>query len=109
MPWECTPQEVASRRARDDEELLLIDCRTDAERAIASIEGAMAVPDNEVMMRLPELRKFDERAVVVFCHHGVRSMHVAIALREDGFQSVQSMAGGIQRWSLEVDPNTPTY
>jgi rhodanese-related sulfurtransferase len=50
-----------------------------------------------------------EEHIVVFCHHGVRSLHVANWLREQGFEQAQSMSGGIDRWSKVVDNNVPVY
>jgi rhodanese-related sulfurtransferase len=46
---------------------------------------------------------------VVHCHHGGRSLRVAHWLREQGFANAQSMAGGIDRWSQEIDPSVPRY
>jgi rhodanese-related sulfurtransferase len=53
--------------------------------------------------------KADEGNLVVYCHHGARSLQVAHWLREQGIQACQSMMGGIDRWSLEVDPTVPRY
>jgi rhodanese-related sulfurtransferase len=50
-----------------------------------------------------------EQHVVVVCHHGVRSASVAAWLQQQGFERVQSMRGGIDRWSKEVDPTVPVY
>jgi rhodanese-related sulfurtransferase len=51
----------------------------------------------------------DEASVIVYCHRGVRSLQVVNWLREQGLATCQSMAGGIDRWSLEVDPKVPRY
>ena len=60
-----------------------------------------------------ELSRLDARAdeapLIVFCHHGVRSLNVVHWLREQGVAACQSMAGGIDRWSLEIDPSVPRY
>ena len=107
--WECTPREVFQRR-QDGEELLLIDCRTHEERALVSIEDSVHVPQDELSSNLERLfRMEDASELVVYCHHGVRSLAVVAALREAGFESVRSMAGGIHRWSQDVDPDLPTY
>jgi rhodanese-related sulfurtransferase len=106
--WEIPPREVHQMmRAGDD--LILIDCRTHEEHEIARIEGAMLVPLQELSVRLGELRQFEDRPIVVHCHKGKRSMTVTAVLRELGFEHVRSMAGGIHRWSEDVDPTVPKY
>ncbi len=54
---------------------------------------------------------FEDRdePLILFCHHGVRSLHVAAWLRERGVENAQSMAGGIDQWSREIDPSVPRY
>jgi adenylyltransferase/sulfurtransferase len=87
----------------------LIDCREPTEHEIASIEGAVLLPMsqwNEVSAKLAE---YQEMHLVVHCHHGGRSLRVARWLRENGFPSAQSMAGGIDDWSLEIDASVPRY
>jgi len=49
------------------------------------------------------------RSIVCICHHGIRSAHAARALEEAGFQRVINLAGGIDRWSCDVDPRVPRY
>lgn len=106
--WEITPREVAKMLA-DGEEFVLIDCRTPEEHEKARIEGAMLVPLQELSVRVGELRQFDDQLIVVHCHKGGRSMSMTAVLRELGFENVRSMAGGIDRWSQEVDPRVPKY
>jgi rhodanese-related sulfurtransferase len=50
-----------------------------------------------------------EEPLVVVCHHGVRSMNVTVWLRNQGFENAQSLRGGIDAWSVEVDPNVARY
>ena len=107
--WECTPNEI-NQRMIDGEDLLLIDCRTDLEREIVKIEGSLHIPQDALSAHLETLfRREDVSEMIVYCHHGVRSLAVVAALREAGFESVRSMAGGIDRWSAEIDPALPTY
>ena len=106
--WEIEPREVADM-LREGDDFLLLDCRTAEEYETAHIQGAMLVPLQELSVRLGELRRFDERLIVVHCHKGKRSMTVTAVLRELGFENVRSMAGGIHRWSEEVDPAVPKY
>ena len=105
--WEVTPRTAAERFAR--KEVRLIDCRTEPEREIASIEGALFAPIHQLSSHIEQLREFEEEELIVFCHHGVRSRQMVAALREEGFEQVYSMAGGIDLWSHAVDESTPTY
>ncbi|MFN9367394.1 MAG: rhodanese-like domain-containing protein [Planctomycetia bacterium] len=88
---------------------LLLDCRTPEEHATARIEGSMLVPMQELSGRLAELDAFRQATVVVHCHHGMRSLKVARWLREQGFPRAVSMQGGIDAWSVEIDPAVPRY
>ncbi len=108
-PLEITPEEV-KRRLDTGEALHLIDVREPHEVALARIEGAELVPMRAVPGELQTLEaRADNGALVVFCHHGVRSMHVVNWLREQGIEVCQSMTGGIDAWSLRVDPHVPRY
>ena len=64
---------------------------------------------NEVEARLSELEAWKDKPLVVHCHHGMRSMRVANFLRANGFPQAQSMAGGIEAWSVEIDDSVPRY
>jgi len=103
---EITPVEV-SGLLKAGEPLRLIDVREPAEHAICQIEGATLIPMQTVPQRLPELD--DESRLIVFCHHGVRSLSVVDWLRRQGVEKCQSMAGGIDLWSRQIDPNVPRY
>src|ERR1044072_9263880 len=81
--------------------------RQPVEHSIARIEGALLVPLNQLPSRVGELDP--ARPVVVHCHHGPRSLHAAEWLRAQGFARAASLAGGIDAWSLEVDPDLPRY
>jgi rhodanese-related sulfurtransferase len=104
---EITPQEV-KRRLEAGERLRLIDVREPAEVQLASIEGAELIPMRDIPGALPLLEN-GPSPLVVFCHHGVRSYRVVCWLREQGLASCQSLAGGIHRWSAEVDSRVPRY
>lgn len=91
------------------EPFLLIDCREPDEHAIANIPGATLIPMQEIPERLTEIEAYRDGRVIVHCHHGGRSMRVTRFLRERGFQTAQSMAGGIEAWALEIDQATPRY
>jgi len=108
-PIEISPQEV-KRRLDSGEKLTLIDVRESSEFAQARIENAELVPMRTVPAELSRLdAQTDIGTLIVFCHHGVRSLNVVNWLREQGVDACQSMAGGIDRWSLEIDPYVPRY
>ena len=96
------------RRALDrGDEVLLLDCRNDNERAFCAIEPSLHIPMPQTPERLGELPT--DKPIIVYCHHGVRSRNVASFLREQGLEDVRSMTGGIDAWSLEIDPAIPRY
>ena len=66
--------------------------------------------DNPCPPALIGVKKLDtDDDVICFCHHGMRSMDVANWLRAQGVKSAKSLAGGIDRWSIEIDPKVPRY
>jgi rhodanese-related sulfurtransferase len=109
-PWplETDVRTVASK-LKTPEGLLLLDCREQDEYNQVHIGGALLLPMSELAQRVAELESHRDREIVVHCHHGGRSLRVARWLREQGFERVQSMAGGIDAWSLEIDPSLPRY
>jgi rhodanese-related sulfurtransferase len=86
----------------------LVDVREPWEFAKTSIEGSLLIPMGEVPGRANAELDPDER-LLVLCHHGVRSMNVAVWMRNQGFEQAQSVRGGIDAWSREVDPHLPRY
>jgi rhodanese-related sulfurtransferase len=109
LPWEIAPLEV-KRKIDAGEALHLIDVRELVEFQITRIAGADLIPMNTVPAALQKLEtQADAGTLIVFCHHGMRSMQVVNWLREQGLSACQSMAGGIDRWSLEVDPAVSRY
>ena len=109
LTFEIAPAEV-KRRLDAGETLWLIDVRQPEEHAIARIGNSELIPMNDVPGVLSTLEaKADEGTVVVICHHGIRSANVVNWLRGQGISESQSMAGGIDRWSVEVDPTVPRY
>jgi rhodanese-related sulfurtransferase len=108
LPMEIDCRAV-QQKLNDGDDFLLLDCREADEYAVAKIAQAKLVPMSEIVTRLPELQPHRQRLVVVLCHGGVRSLQVAHWLCQQGFSQVQSMAGGIDQWSLEIDPSVPRY
>ena len=86
----------------------LIDVREPWEFATAHIEGSVPIPMGDVPSRAHQELDPEEPLVVV-CHHGVRSMNVTVWLRNQGFENAQSLRGGIDAWSVEVDPKVARY
>lgn len=86
---------------------LILDVREMEEVALASFPHAVHIPMGEVPSRLSELDS--GREIVVVCHHGIRSAQVAAYLSSVGFERVLNLAGGIDAWSVSVDPAVPRY
>ena len=109
LPFEITPQQV-QQRLQAGEKLCLIDVREIMEFQTARIEGASLVPMGTVPSRLGELEaQAESTPLVVICHHGMRSLNVVNWLRQQGVEQCTSLAGGIDLWSREIDPNVPRY
>ena len=89
------------------EPFLLIDVREPWEYETCRIEGAQLIPMRTIPANLQQLDV--DRDVICYCHHGQRSLDVAAWLRGQGVESAQSLAGGIDRWSMEIDPAVPRY
>ena len=109
LPLEISAREV--KRLMDaGEKLFLIDVREPHEYATSKIDDSQLIPMRTVPANLSSLEaKADEGLLVVYCHHGVRSLQVANWLREQGVAECQSMAGGIDAWSCDIDPSVPRY
>lgn len=87
---------------------LLLDVREPWEFQTASLPGALLMPMGEVTSRAHAELDPDAH-IVVMCHHGQRSLSVAMWLRREGFEQAQSLAGGIDAWSRTMDPSVPRY
>jgi rhodanese-related sulfurtransferase len=99
-------KEVSERVARGDK-LLLVDVREQWEYDLCRISGATLIPLGTIPSNLNALLVAEE--VICYCHHGMRSLDAAVWLRQQGVGNAKSMAGGIERWSAEIDPNVPRY
>jgi molybdopterin/thiamine biosynthesis adenylyltransferase/rhodanese-related sulfurtransferase len=104
---EITPRDLAARLSRNDDTFDLIDVREPGEWAIARIDGARLIPLAQIPAALPSLDK--TREIVVMCRSGVRSADAARFMQRSGFTRVKNLAGGILRWSADVDPRVPRY
>jgi len=103
---QISAKEVNERIARD-EKLLLVDVREQWEYDLCRISGAKLIPLGTLPAHLNILLAADD--VICYCHHGMRSLDAAAWLRQQGVESAKSMAGGIDRWSVEIDPQVPRY
>ena len=86
---------------------LLLDVREPWELALCAIPGATSMPMASVPLRLGELP--EDQDIVVICHHGGRSMQVAMFLNSRGFEAIHNLTGGVHAWAHEVDPAMPKY
>jgi rhodanese-related sulfurtransferase len=106
LDYEISAREAAALLRENSARL--IDVREPWEFSTAHVEGSTLIPMNEIPSRAAQELRPEER-LAVLCHHGVRSMNVTAWLRRQGFDQAQSVRGGIEAWSLEVDPSLPRY
>jgi rhodanese-related sulfurtransferase len=105
-PGEIDPISL-KRRLDRGEQFVVLDVREPEEIAIACLPGAVHIPMGDIPARLSEIDP--EREIVVMCHHGIRSAQVASYLARMDFERVLNLSGGIDAWSLAVDPGVPRY
>jgi len=91
------------------EPVYLLDVRQPWEHETAALPGSTLVPLGELPRRAAEVRPPPGALLVVYCHHGVRSLSAAVLLERLGFRDVVSLAGGIDAWSGLIDPKLPRY
>lgn len=106
--WEVTPRQV-KQLLDQKQDLVLIDCRLPQEHDLAKIPGSVLIPLQDVARHADELLEMKDKKVVVHCHHGGRSLQMTAMLRQYGFSDVKSMAGGIDVWSVDIDPSVTRY
>jgi len=101
-------EEVAERVAAN-EPVYFLDVRRPDENEYCRLPESVLVPLQELPDRLDEVTPPEGALVVVYCHHGVRSLSGASILQQAGFTNVVSMAGGIEAWSQRIDRRIPRY
>jgi len=106
LDYEISAAEAAALLG--ESKVRILDVREPWEFATARIEGSLLMPMGDVPARAHQELDPDERLVVV-CHQGIRSMNVTAWLRQQGFEQAQSMRGGMDAWSVEVDPTMHRY
>jgi adenylyltransferase/sulfurtransferase len=105
--WELTPRELkALLEAGDD--IAVVDVREPWEAEICRIEGSRLIPLTELDYRADDELDRDQD-IVLYCHHGIRSMEAAMTLWSMGFERVRNLAGGIARWADDVDSEMERY
>ena len=87
----------------------MLDVREQDEYDVARIDGSVLIPMSEIQSRVGELEPHKEKRIIVHCKLGGRSLQVAHWLKEQGFIQVQNLTGGIDQWSVEIDPDVPRY
>lgn len=106
LDHEISPAEAAE--LLKNKQARFIDVREPWEFETARIEGSVLMPMGDVPARAHQELDPDER-LVVLCHHGMRSLNVTVWLRNQGFENVQSLRGGIEAWASQVDPSVGRY
>ncbi len=102
---EITVQKI-SQWQKEGKEFRLLDVRRDDERLTSNL-GGVHIPLDELQERYTEL-PHDKLPLIVYCHHGVRSLYATQFLKMYGYDAL-SLRGGIDLWSLEIDPSVPRY
>lgn len=87
--------------------IILLDVREPDEVSFVTFPDSVHIPMGEIPGRLHELDP--DKEIIVYCHHGVRSLHVAQFLTQRDFENVASLAGGIDAWAAEVEPEMSRY
>ena len=106
---EITPQAFAQLRATPSSDApILLDVREPWEFHTAALPDSVLMPMGDVPSRA-HAELDPDASIVVLCHHGQRSLSVAMWLRNQGFERAQSLAGGIDAWSRLIDPTVPRY
>jgi len=103
-----SPQE-AQRLIQSGEKVRLIDCREADEHAICKIGHAELLPFSNFFHDYSNKLRNKNEVILIYCHHGMRSLSAAEYLSQLGFSNVRSIAGGIEAWSQEIDPAVPQY
>lgn len=91
------------------EPVYLLDVRQPNEHAFCHLADSTLIPLHELSGRLEDVAPPAGALVVVYCHHGVRSLSGAAILQQAGLKNVASLSGGIEAWSVLVDPTVRRY
>jgi rhodanese-related sulfurtransferase len=108
MPRQIRPETLAQLLAAN-EPVYLLDVREHWEHAHCRLPDSTLIPLGELPSRIDEVEASKDAKVVVYCHHGIRSLSGAAILEMNGFREAYSLAGGIEAWSELIDPTVPRY
>ena len=103
---EISPQEL-KQKLDENESVLLLDVREPLEYDIVHLEDARLIPLNTLPHHIDSLPSDQE--IIVYCHHGQRSLYAAAYLQQNGFTDAKNLIGGIDQWAVEIDPTLPRY
>ena len=88
-------------------EIYLLDVREPSELEIAKLENCVNIPLKDLENELDSIPR--DSKIITICHHGIRSLNACIILRNNGFDDVQSLEGGLDKWAKTIDPNMAIY
>ena len=103
---EISPQAL-KQKLDADASILLLDVREQSEYDIVHLEGARLIPLNTLPNHIDRLPQDQE--IVVYCHHGQRSLYALAYLQQNGFTEAKNLIGGIDQWAAEIDSTLPRY
>lgn len=106
---EVEPVLVDALRVEGEVPFVLIDCREEEEHAYCRIDGDFLVPLSRFAEEIDAALPKPEVPIVIYCHHGMRSARAASYLRSKGHPHTYSLRGGIDAWSVEIDPDVVRY
>ena len=108
MPRQMSVKTLATKIAAK-EPIYLLDVREPGEHEYSRLPDSMLIPLGELMERVGEVTPPAGVPVIVYCHHGVRSLSGAAILEMNGIREAYSLSGGIEAWSVLIDPSVPRY
>lgn len=108
MVQQIRPEQLAAR-LKAGEPVYLLDVRQPEEHEFCHLPGDVLIPLPELHSRIDEVQPPSDALVVVYCHHGVRSLSGAAIVKRAGHENVASLSGGIEEWAVRIDPNVPRY
>ena len=106
MSYTITVRDLKTRLDKG-EKVFLLDVREPHEYSLAKIEGSVLIPLGTLPTALDQLDKNHE--IIAYCHRGMRSADAVGFLLQQGFSNVKNLIGGIEAWSVEIDPTVPRY
>jgi adenylyltransferase/sulfurtransferase len=108
MSWQISPTELAAK-LHSTQPPRLLDVREPEEHAVAALPNSTLIPLGQLSQRVPEIADWKNEEVVVYCHHGIRSLNAIGQLKGFGFAKLRNLTGGIDRWTREVDSSLTRY